>query len=453
MLGDRTLFADIRALPSACLLTYTVASGTLRLARYWDALELFAAPSRVGQGFDQRERIAAAFGASVERCVRDAQGLGLSLSGGLDSRTLLAAVPRAQPLTCVTIGMPGSIDRAIAACLARRADRPIYHSTLDDLFLSNFEHHLRRMVQLTDGHYVSACIVIPSLDLYWALGVRVLLRGHGGELMHMDKAYAFSVDRSVMARAGDALGDRLYQRLTASARSAPGGSVLAERYRRSADALARGAFDACFEQSAGVVESVHRICHFFLTQHIRRATGLSMAKFEAVAETRLPYLDADLIAALMAAPPALKLGDGIHAMLLQRYAPEFLEVPNANTGAPIRARWLRRIATRSLHHVLAKLGVDGYQPYERIGLWLRRQCLPMVRQILLSEECLDRGVLDAGAVRRTLDEHTAGTANHTYLILAMLAFEVGQQELVRTALAYAGAAGPSQPPSDHLSLR
>jgi hypothetical protein len=71
-----------------------------------------------------------------------------------------------------------------------------------------------------------------------------------------------------------------------------------------------------------------------------------------------------------------------------------------------------------------------YQPYERIGLWLRMQYLPTVRRILLGEECADRGVFDTGAVRCTLDEHAEGKANHSYLILGMLAFEAGQQELL-----------------------
>ena len=147
----------------------------------------------------------------------------------------------------------------------------------------------------------------------------------------------------------------------------------------------------------------------------------------------------------MAAPPTLKFGDGLHAMLLRSYAPRFLNVPNANTGVPIGASWPRRTATRGVHRVLAKLGVDGYQPYERIGLWLRRQLLPTVRRILLGEECLDRGVLDAGAVRRTLDEHAEGKANHTYPILAMLAFEAGQQELFRPTPALAGRSDPRTP--------
>lgn len=428
MLGDGTLLGAVRALPPASLLNYVVATGALRLERYWDPLDLFA-ESRAGPAPDTCERIGAAFDAAVGRCIRGAGGLGLSLSGGLDSRTLLAAVPHSQPLTCVTMGMPGSFDRAVAACLAHRAGRPIHHSVLDERFLSAFEEHLRRMVRLTDGHYVSACVVVPSLDLYRALGIRVLLRGHGGELMHIDKAYAFSADRTALGLTGDALGSWLYRRITRSLRSEPGRKLLTARYQRSVEALARDAFDACFGLSAGIEPPAHRISHLFLTQHVRRATGLSMAKFESVTEIRLPYIDADLITALMAAPPFAKHGDTIHAALLHRYVPNFLTVPNANTGAPVGAGLLRRSATHGMCRVLAKLGFDGYQPYERIGLWLRRHWQPAARRILLSEACLDRGVLDAGMVRRTLAEHAEGRANHSHVIMAMLAFEAGQQEL------------------------
>ena len=57
----------------------------------------------------------------------------------------------------------------------------------------------RAMVRLTDGHYLSQCIVMPTLPVYRDLGVQVLLRGHAGELMHMTKAYNFSLDRPTLA--------------------------------------------------------------------------------------------------------------------------------------------------------------------------------------------------------------------------------------------------------------
>ena len=66
---------------------------------------------------------------------------------------------------------------------------------LDASLLAHYEQHLRRMVHLTDGHYLDQCIVLPTLPLYRSLGIEVVLHGHAGELMHMDKAYNFSLDQ------------------------------------------------------------------------------------------------------------------------------------------------------------------------------------------------------------------------------------------------------------------
>jgi hypothetical protein len=77
--------------------------------------------------------------------------------------------------------------------------------------------------------------------------------------------------------------------------------------------------------------------------------------------------------------------------------------------------------------VLARLGVPGYQPYERLGLWLARDLHAMLRGVLLDEQFLDRGIFDRAAVERLLDEHRRRSRNHTYLLQAMLVFELGQR--------------------------
>jgi hypothetical protein len=66
-------------------------------------------------------------------------------------------------------------------------------------------------------------------------------------------------------------------------------------------------------------------------------------------------------------------------------------VENTNTGAVLGAGKVRRAYAQVKGRVLGKLGVPGYQPYERIGLWLRRELAGAVRKTLLSESCLDRG--------------------------------------------------------------
>ena len=79
--------------------------------------------------------------------------------------------------------------------------------------------------------------------------------------------------------------------------------------------------------------------------------------------------------------------------------------------------------------VLSKLGVPGYQPYERLGLWLRRELAPLVQEVLLDEACLERGILGADTVRSVVRRHLSAQRNHTYLILAMMVFETGHRVL------------------------
>jgi hypothetical protein len=80
--------------------------------------------------------------------------------------------------------------------------------------------------------------------------------------------------------------------------------------------------------------------------------------------------------------------------------------------------------------VLAKIGVKGYQPYERLGLWLRRELRAMVESLLLDDRCLGRGVFRPETVRSVVANHCATRRNHTYLILSMMIFELGQREFV-----------------------
>jgi hypothetical protein len=271
------------------------------------------------------------------------------------------------------------------------------------------------------------------LPVYRDLGIQVLLRGHAGELMHMDKAYNFSLDRRVLAvRDAAGLRDWLWRRLQAFMLDGTDGRLFAPAIRRDIEALARESLDDCFAATAETDPPAHRIWQMFIDQRLRRETALSLVEFDSVVETRLPYLDNDVVDELFAAPPELKLGDKIQAHILRGRRPEFLRVVNVNTGTVVGAGPVRKAVSNFRRRVLAKLGVRGYQPYERLGLWLRRELRPLVERLLLSDRCLDRGVFDADALRTVVANHLNRGANHTYLLLALMIFETGQREFVDT---------------------
>lgn len=424
LLGEDTLVKDVRLLPAAGWLEFDVSSSKATVNRYW-RLGVQPASRTSAESLD---RIDAAFQQSVERSVRDTEGLGISLSGGMDARTLLGVAARPdRKLTAVTMGIEGSIDYRSAAAMASIVGSPHHTVVLDRKFLSNYETHLRRMVRMTDGQYLCQCTVMPTLPRYRELGIRVLLRGHAGELMHMDKAYSFSVSRQTLQiRDESSLGDWLWAHLQAFMLDGVSGRLFKPALRNDMVSLARESLTDCLRETANTQPIPHRIWHLFLTQRLRRETAYSMVEFDSVVETRLPYLDNELVDELFAAPPELKVGDTIQAEILRRHKPEFLNVINVNTGTFVGASQLRRTVSKFRMKALAKLGVRGYQPYERLGLWLRRELRPLVERLLLSDRCLGSALFDSDTIRNIVSDHVDGRRNHTYLILALMIFETAQ---------------------------
>jgi hypothetical protein len=286
------------------------------------------------------------------------------------------------------------------------------------------------MVRLTDGQYLSQCIVMPTLPVYRELGIQVLLRGHAGELMHMHKAYAFSFDDEALVLRDEAGLERwLFRHLQTYMLEGTEGKLFAAEHREAMADAARDSLRMCLRETAGTQPLLHRIWQLFVAQRLRRETALSLVKFGSLVETRLPYLDAGLMDALLAAPPELKLDEAIQAHILRKRRPSFLGVRNVNTGVRMGAGRLERLFGKVRHKVFAKLGVRGYQPYERLGLWLRRELRPLVQKLLLSERCLERGLFDPATVRQVVQRHFDG-GNHTFLIMALMTYELGQREFV-----------------------
>ena len=433
-LADDTSLAAVRLLPPAGWLVFDAAEDRLSVDRYW---QFSTAGPQKCKPHEWLDRLDVAFKRAVDRTVLDTPRLGLALSGGLDARTILAVIDhdRVRPTT-VAMEIEGCRDHRSATELAALVNCPHHNYVLRSDFLDHFEKHLDRMVYLTDGQYLSQCIVMPTLPFYREHGIDVLLRGHAGELMHMNKAYNFSISRRELGIQSEAgLEDWAFSHLRAYMLEAVDGPLLAPRHgveldAVDVDALARDSLRQCLQESAGMEPLVQRIWHLFITQRSRRETALSLMKFGSQVETRLPYIDNELVDLLMAVPPGMKLGETIQADILRRRRPEFLDVINVNTGTRMGAGRTARKWAGLRQKVLAKLQVRGYQPYERLGLWLRRELVPLVERILLDDRCLERGIFQPDTVRSVVRQHFRNQRNHTFLIMALMIFELAQRKFV-----------------------
>lgn len=62
-----------------------------------------------------------------------------------------------------------------------------------------------------------------------------------------------------------------------------------------------------------------------------------------------------------------------------------------------------------------------------IDHWFRQELQPLLRDVLLSQRCLSRGLLNPTAVQVLVDEHCAGRVNHSYRLWNLLCLELWQR--------------------------
>jgi asparagine synthase (glutamine-hydrolysing) len=114
-------------------------------------------------------------------------------------------------------------------------------------------------------------------------------------------------------------------------------------------------------------------------------------------ESRVPFLDNDLVDFVSTMPSHYKLRDG--------------------TGKYVLRRAMRGLIP---DHILAARK-QGFAPPE--DAWYRRQALPYIQQTLLAERSLARGYFQPRAVHAAVEDHAAGRANNKKLLWSLLCFE------------------------------
>ncbi len=174
-----TLLRQVRKLPAAAMLRVDLHSGRAEQSMWWN---LSDAPTLAGE---PAEAIAAELDSIARLIVRADVPVGVALSGGLDSSIIAALAARhcRRPICAFSVGYPGRPpcdERDMARQLADHLGLPLCEIELDSAELvDSFE----QIVSDCDDPIVD----IASFG-YWsiakaarAVGVPVLLQGHGGD--------------------------------------------------------------------------------------------------------------------------------------------------------------------------------------------------------------------------------------------------------------------------------
>jgi asparagine synthase (glutamine-hydrolysing) len=423
VMQDRTLFKQIKVLPPASILTFR--DGALRIRSYW-SLNLGEDDAK----FDEKSSLETAHflvKQALQRQLGDDIPMILSLSGGLDSRTLLgAAVESGYRIPSFTFGTRGCPDQKLAKAAADSLDAENRFFELSPDFL---EVWCKQGIWLTEG--MNNCVNFHGIEFTPQIRkqARVVLNGFmGGELFGF---LSLTSARLLFQKGSKSWIEGVFRRVNHPfAGSALAGLFRAKHYSQIRNlpfqSLTESIGDCPFDSP------FNKFYCFRFREQAPKSFLYGLLLDNNLLEYRVPFCDYDLVDFVSAIPAKQKALAAFHRRLLTDKFPPLGSIPYQRTGLP-PSSGLTRILLRKTKENLerrvfrSKADKRGYLDYDE---WMRTDLREFLVSTLLSEKFLSRGYLDPDYVRRMVEDQLSGRRNLSSQLGALLTFEVWQQLFV-----------------------
>ena len=329
-IGNRSWFKGVELLPAATILSWDLQTASLQQRRYWWWNGIAPLSGSIDQA-EIIEELGRLFIKGIKQQTLTPERVGVTLSGGLDSRAILAAIPDlGYPVHSVTYGKRGCEDIQIAAQVAKLKASP-HH--IVELNAANWLQSRMQNIWATDGtcslihmQYLAALEAIRNQDLF-----DVVLHGAGGDSflggVHLFDPYRFDyyVDHHLNLRG--------------FARSKAHQESVAHRFREYFSSLDASSYIMCID---------NRVRSFQL-KDIRLSLSHGI-------DCRLPFLDNDFQEFLYAVPDSLKANNHLYSLMLMHHFPKFYQhIPRQGLGEPISPPGLLRKTQKLYRRVQDKV--------------------------------------------------------------------------------------------------
>ncbi len=411
-LNNRTVFKDISVLPPAS--AWIFRNGELEQpSQYFDPRAWESQQTLDKQTY--YHEIREAFTRTLPRYFNGRGAVGVSLTGGLDTRMIMSwnkATPGTLP--CYSFGgmYRDSQDVQVARRVARICGQPHETLRLDDEFLEAFPQYAERTVYLTDG-----CVEVR----------------HAGDLYLNQRAEKIAPVRMTGNYGGEVL------------RSV--------RAFRPVDPVA-GLFDQDFSVHLGRAKETYRElikCHPLSFAAFRQAPwhhyGL-LSLEESQLTLRSPFLDNEIVRTAYRAPQDVLTSDAISLRLIADGNPALRRLRTDRGLGGNLPGWLEAAQRKyfeftfkaeyaydygmpqslvNVDYVLRRAHLErlflGRHKFYHYRAWYRDQLANYVRETLLDSRSLSRPYLQRKVVEQVVQGHLKGNRNHTTALHKLLTLE------------------------------
>jgi asparagine synthase (glutamine-hydrolysing) len=428
LFSDGTLFAGVRMFPAGCRVTLRPGDTAIRPERYWDWE--FSEPGEALADAEYHEELDRLFRQAVQRQLVSDVPVGSHLSGGIDSGSLTALAARELPyLATFTVGF----DMTSSSGLEMGADERVKAEAMSYLFKTE---HFESVLKAGDMERCLPSLVWHLEDLRvgqsypnWYVSrlaskfVTVVLSGSGGD--ELFAGYPWRYYRAVVNNDFDDYAEKYYSFWN---RLVPNRSMPAlfrdDVWDSVKDVRTVDIFRAQFPSGRAprtpedyVNQSLYLEAKTFLHGLLVVEDKLSMAHS---LESRVPFLDNELVDFAVRVPVRLKLRDLDNVVQHDENEPgpksdRFFE--RTHDGKLI----LRQVMGRYVSEPVMDRVKQGFSGPD--ATWFRGDSIDYVRDLLLDRTAALYDFFDFDGVRGLVEQHLDGRENRRLLLWSLLSFE------------------------------
>jgi asparagine synthase (glutamine-hydrolysing) len=416
-LGQRTLFRGIQLLPGASVWSFE--NGWCQRKKYFSPEMWESQPTLTAEAF--QSRFQETFKRILPRYLESDSKIGISLTAGVDSRMIMACLPRTEekPICYTFTGEKrDTLDARLAARVAEACDLEHQILRIGPDFFSNFASYVDRTVYVTDGS-------LGSLGAH--------------EIYLNNQARAVSPVRLTGVFGGEILrGVSMFKPLHFE--------------HRLVNADLAEAVTSC---TRGWSHDGQHPITFAAFHEIPEKRFATPAASRSQVSFRTPYLDNEIVALAFQAPENLRTS--IHALsLIKSNSPRLSKIPTdmgemgganrlaaasrcifskavckldylRNEGLPRGLSGLDSLLTR-LSSALGLAGLHKYLPYR---IWFQRKLAAYVDGILKDAQVRRSSLWDSRFLEHMASDHATGHKNYVREIDAVLTLDAVERLLFR----------------------
>jgi len=424
IIGSRTLFKDVDILPPACALTYE--AGQVEIKRYWDIREIESTDRYDDRKLDELEHL---FRLAVQRRIRPDLQMALDLTGGYDSRCILAAaVDMELPFITHTGGHPDTSDVVIAKQLAEYVGREHLFEPIGPERMSEW---LLPMVNYQGG-------IVAGLDSYacqhfdMPLPFDASIQGWGRNYIRPVKFTKDDLTLESLAAVQSLLREKISSH---TARDTDLATLWRPEYRDIGVKAPIAHLNDLFDRYVVPDVPLAAMNCLFLHERNRMYGSKAAVIVRSVREIYAPYYDQPLIESLAKIPVVERASHTIQMDLIRRVDPKLLKFPTDKTLLPMSASESQVWATRKWWSVQRRVAKAFRRPdptpqvvgSTAITEWSRNEMRPALVDLIYNPDAAFRAYLDWETIKPLLDAHFASQGRWDHLVAALTVFEIAHR--------------------------